>query len=309
MCVVTEAIESFDCFGARVNVIVAGEGEAGSPAAAARLAKRMLLDWHGQFSRFEPGSELARLNADPRATVAVSRVMVEFVRATVLAAGQSGGLVDATMIREIEAAGYAEHLAAPGLALSEALAIAPQRRPAAPSSQQRWRQVAFDADAGTVTRPPGMRFDSGGIAKGLFGDVLAGLLASHASFAIDCAGDLRLGGRAELERPVLVESPVDGSTIHSFALSSGAVATSGIGRRSWLTRDGAPAHHLLDPSSGRPAFTGIVQVTAIAPSGVEAEWRTKAALLSGPEQARTWLPHGGLVVLDDGSFNLGTASR
>jgi thiamine biosynthesis lipoprotein len=305
----TEAIESFECFGSRANVIVMGEGDAGSPAAAARLAKGMLLDWHSQFSRFEPGSELSRLNADPHPTVAVGRVMVELVRATILAAEQSGGLVDATMIAEIEAAGYVEDLATPGLGLSEALAIAPARRPAAPSAHQRWRQVAFDGEAGTVTRPARVRFDSGGIAKGLFGDILAGLLASHASFAIDCAGDLRLGGRAELERPVLVENPFDGATIHSFALSSGAVATSGIGRRSWLTRDGEPAHHLLDPSSGRPAFTGIVQVTAIAPNGVEAEWRTKAALLSGPERALTWLPHGGLIVFDDGSFSLATAAR
>jgi thiamine biosynthesis lipoprotein len=304
-----EAIESFECFGAQVNVIVMGEGAAGAPTAAAQLAKGLLLGWHSQFSRFEPGSELSLLNRDPRATVPVSRVMAELLRATVLAAEQSGGLVDATMIREIEDAGYAEHLAAPGLALTEALAIAPQRSPAAPSAEEYWRQVVLDADAGTVTRPPGMRFDSGGLAKGLFGDILDGLLASHESFAIDCAGDVRLGGRAGLERPVLVESPFDGSTIHSFALGSGAVATSGISRRSWLAPDGTPAHHLLDPSSGRPAFTGIVQVTAIAPSGVEAEWRTKAALLSGPERALAWLPHGGLAVFDDGSFSLRPASR
>jgi thiamine biosynthesis lipoprotein len=309
MSVVIEAIETFECFGGRVNVIVAGDGEMGSPALGARIAKRMLLEWHARFSRFEPASELARLNDDSRATVPVSPVMVELVRATIVAAEQSGGLVDATMIRQIEAAGYTEHLAAPGLALSEALAIAPPRRPAAPSSEQRWRQVAFDLEAGTVTRPPGLSFDSGGIAKGLFGDILARLLESHASFAIDCAGDVRLGGRAELQRPVLVESPFDGSTIHSFALSGGAVATSGIGRRSWLTDGATPAHHLLDPATGRPAFTGIVQVTAIAPSGVEAEWRTKAALLSGPQRALRWLPHGGLVVFDDGSLELADPSR
>ena len=301
---VTEAIESFDCFGARVTVLVIGEGELGSPAAAARLAKRMLLDWHGQFSRFEPDSELARLNADPRTTVPVSRVMAELVRATILAAEQSGGLVDATLIREIEAAGYREDLTTPGLELGEALAIAPARAPAAPAPAPAWREVALDADAGTVTRPPGVCFDSGGLAKGLFGDVLGGLLAGHDSFAIDCAGDLRLDGRAELERPVLVESPFDGSTLHSFALSRGAVATSGIGRRSWLTSAGQPAHHLLDPATGRPAFTGIVQVTAIAPTGVEAEWRTKAALLSGPERAADWLPHGGVIVLDDGTVEI-----
>ena len=87
--------------------------------------------------------------------------------------------------------------------------------------------------------------------------------------------------------------------MHVFELEDAAVATSGIGRRSWLGVDGRPAHHLLDPATGRPAFTGIVQATALAPTAVEAEWRAKAAVLSGPERAADWLEHGGVVVLDD----------
>jgi hypothetical protein len=44
----------------------------------------------------------------------------------------------------------------------------------------------------------------------------------------------------------------------------------------------------------------VIQVTAIAPTGAEAEVRAKAALLSGAGQAMGWLPHGGVVVLADG---------
>jgi FAD:protein FMN transferase len=100
---------------------------------------------------------------------------------------------------------------------------------------------------------------------------------------------------------VHVESPFDGRILHTFELTGGGVATSGIGRRSWLDRSGAPAHHLLDPASGRPAFTGVVQATALAPTALEAEARAKAAVLSGPYGAADWLPHGGVVVLDDGN--------
>src|SRR5207244_1398374 len=63
--------------------------------------------------------------------------------------------------------------------------------------------------------------------------------------------------------------------------------------------DGKPAHHLLDPLTGRPAFTGLVQVTALAPTAVEAEWRSKSALLCGPAGSREELPHGGLLVFED----------
>jgi hypothetical protein len=113
-----------------------------------------------------------------------------------------------------------------------------------------------------------------------------------------------LGGRRAPDRALNVQSPFDGSTLHTFHLSRAAVATSGIGRRSWLDGDGRPAHHLLDPSTGTPAFTGIVQATALAPSVVMAEIYAKAALLSGPQAAEGWLAHGGVIVFDDGSHRV-----
>jgi thiamine biosynthesis lipoprotein len=107
-----------------------------------------------------------------------------------------------------------------------------------------------------------------------------------------------------MPRDVYVADPFGGEPIHTFVLGDAGVATSGIGRRSWLGEDGMPAHHLLDPATGRPAFTGVVQATAIAPTAVEAEWRAKAAVLSGPDGALGWLPYGGAVVYDDGSHDV-----
>jgi FAD:protein FMN transferase len=138
----------------------------------------------------------------------------------------------------------------------------------------------------------------------MFADELAASLSSHDAFVVECAGDLRLGGGAGTVRPVHVASPFSYDIIHTFELSSGGIATSGIGKRSWRRADGSPAHHLLDPGTGEPAFTGIVQVTAIAPTAAEAEARSKAALLSGPDGAARWLPDGGVVVLDDGSVHV-----
>jgi thiamine biosynthesis lipoprotein len=299
-----EATEAFECFGARCAVIVSGSGPAGSAAEAAARAKARLLEWHQQFSRFEASSELSRLNADPRTTVPVSAMMVRFLEAALAASAASGGLVDATLASEIEAAGYASHFDGVSVPLAAALARAPVRAPGRPSPRARWREVSVDRIAGTVTRPAGVRFDSGGIAKGLFGDVLAEVLEGHESFAVDLGGDVRLGGSGGLRRPVQVASPFGEELVHTFELARGAVATSGIGKRSWLGADGRPAHHLLDPSSGRPAFTGVVQVTALAPSAVEAETLTKAALLSGPREAARRLRHGGVIVHDDASVDV-----
>jgi thiamine biosynthesis lipoprotein len=297
--VTREAVEEFDCFGARCSVHVSGNAGDRSAADAVRASRGLLLAWHDQFSRFIPGSELSRVNGDRRRTVPVSSMMVRLAAAVREAGGMSGGLVDATLGEQICTAGYVSDIPAT-LPLRRALALAPPRAPARPAPEPGWRGLTVDARAGTITREPGIRLDSGGLAKGLFADVLGEQLACHGAYAVNCAGDLSLGGADGVLREVLVESPFDGSTLHTFAIACGGVATSGIGRRAWLDGRGVPCHHLLDPATGRPAFTGIAQVTALADTALAAEIRAKAALLSGPAGAARWLPQGGVVVLDDG---------
>jgi thiamine biosynthesis lipoprotein len=298
-----EANETFDCFGSVCGAHVIGAGPAGSAREATELVRHSLMGWHGRFSRFLADSELSRLNHDPRAAVPVSALLARLARAVRSAGRMTGGLVDGTLVDQIERAGYAGEPRRP-LPLSLALELAPPRRPAAPGDSAGWRQIETESSPDMVLREPGVKLDSGGLAKGLFADVLAQMLAGHSSFAIDCAGDLAIGGADRLARGVNVESPFDGRTLHTFQLRNGAVATSGIGRRSWLDDEGRPAHHLLDPSSGRPAFTGIVQATALAPSALRAEIYAKAAILSGPRHAARWLPDGGVIVLDDGSHRV-----
>lgn len=300
----SEASEAFVCFGSGCTVHVAGDGALGAAPDAAAAVKRRLLGWHAQFSRFEALSELVLLNADRRATVPVSSLMVRLADTASAVGSLTGGLVDATLVDEVQAAGYEQHFEAASVPLRSALAAAPPRQPARPSARAGWRELAVDRTASTVTRPPGLKLDSGGIAKGLFGDVLAPELGEYASFAIDCGGDIRLGGAAGFDREVEVAGPFDERVVHRFVLREGAVATSGIGRRSWLRADGSSAHHLLDPGSGEPAFTGIVQVTALAPTGVLAEALSKAALLAGPAAADDWLTRGGVIIYDDGSHRV-----
>ncbi|HEX3975501.1 MAG TPA: FAD:protein FMN transferase [Solirubrobacteraceae bacterium] len=293
---------AFACFGGQCTVIVADAARPADAAVAAAMARRALLAWHRRFSRFTPDSELSRLNRDPAATVAVTPLMRRVIEAALTAARDTGGLVDVTLADEIELAGYDRHFDGEGIDLRAALALAPPRAPAAPHPDERWRQITVDPRSGTVQRPPGLRLDVGGIAKGVFADELALLLEGFDAYVLDCAGDVRVGGRAGLVRPVHIAGPFGTDRLLTFALTSGAVATSGISRRSWIGGDGRPAHHLLDPCTGRPVFTGIVQASAVAPTAAQAEVLAKAAVLGGPEHAAGWLCHGGAIVSDDGSY-------
>jgi len=307
-----DSISLFTCFGGRCGVFVSGRGPSGDAAQATALVQERMLTWHDQFSRFEPDSELSALNRDPRETVPASPMMLRLVAAAIHAARLTGGLVDPTLLGELEAAGYRRSLGAlggpTGLEIRRALEAAPPRRPGTPRSDARWRDIRLDRRAGTISRPPGLRIDLGGVAKGTFGDLLSTVLAGYDSFAVDAAGDVRFGGRHTLPRPITVTAPTGGTVLHTFELQAGAAATSGIGRRAWSDADGRPAHHLLDPSTGRPAFTGLVQVTALATTGLEAELRAKAALLCGPDRAPEWLPDGGVTIDDAGVVTVYPAS-
>jgi FAD:protein FMN transferase len=296
-----EQRDTFACFGSSCTVIVADAGAAEAAVAVAAVRRR-LETWHEQFSRFRPDSELTRLNRNPAETVAVTPLMRRVVEAGVQAARATDGLVDPTLLTQIEQAGYRSHYDGPGVPLPNALAMAPARRPGRPAPEAHWRLVSTDRRTSSVIRPDGLQIDPGGIAKGVFADELAAQLAGHDAFVVDCGGDLRLGGRCAPDREVHVASPFEDAVLHTFALRSGGVATSGIGKRSWIDADGHISHHLLDPGSGRPAFTGIVQVTALAPTATEAEMLSKAALLRGPAHAGRVLAHGGLFVLDDGDY-------
>jgi thiamine biosynthesis lipoprotein len=294
----TAVANTFTCFGGNCTVFVDGAGPAGTPEEAVSAATDQLLRWHAEFTRFKAESELSALNRDARERVPVSPIMARFIAAAIDSASLTGGLVDATLLDQIEEVGYKSDRLRASLALPLALALAPPRQPGGPAPDERWRQLAVDRDAGEVTRPPGLHVDGGGIVKGLFADLIGETLGEHDGYAVDCEGDLRVGGAAGVARSVEVTAPFDGSVLHELAVADGGIATSSITKRSWLDR-GRPAHHLLDPATGRPAYTGVVQVTALAPTALEGEALAKAALLSGPDGAAGWLRHGGVVVFDD----------
>lgn len=294
------AVETFECFGGRCAVRVIDADTAGA-AFAAREARRTLLDAHRTLSRFDPESELSRLNRDPRRAVPASPLLRKVVAAALTAGLRSGGLVDATLVDEIEAAGYAESRDFEG---GSGQGATPSHRPAAASPRSGWCELGVDGSAGTVTRPPGLRVDPGGIAKGLMADLVGETLAGFGSFAVDCCGDLRVGGTGGREQRILVDDPAGGEPLHELRIAEGAVATSGVTRRAWTGVDGRRAHQIIDPHSGRSAFTGVVQVTAVAPTGLLAETFAKSALLVGPEHAASQLPFGGVVVEEGGAVRI-----
>jgi thiamine biosynthesis lipoprotein len=102
-----------------------------------------------------------------------------------------------------------------------------------------------------------------------------------------------------------VHSARSGAAVQWLRVRSGGIATSGITSRLWQRSDGGFAHHLIDASTGEPAWTGLVAVTAVAATTLDAEVLAKTAMLSGPERARTLLRRrGGVLQHEDGRVEI-----
>jgi thiamine biosynthesis lipoprotein len=300
----------FRAMGCDVRLLIGERTRAGgrTAAAAAAGARAYIERFAARLTRFDASSELCALNADPRSEVPASALLRAAVRAGLWAAERTGGLVDPTLVGALERAGYASSRErAERVPVADALHWAPERRPAAPDPAARWREVEVDDETGTIRRPPGLRLDTGGTGKGLAADAVAHRLYDFSRIAIDCGGDIAVRGPGTLLHPyeVGVEHPLTGDTAHRVVVAHGGVATSGLNIRVWRRVGGSFAHHLIDPSTGAPAWTGLTSATALGGSALEAETLSKQALLLGPDGARTVLAErGGVLVHDSGDVEL-----
>lgn len=284
---------SFDALGSTVRLIAAG------PAAPAAVehARNDVLDYHARLSRFLPSSELSALNRDPNRVVTASALLRSAVRAALRAAELSDGLVDPCLLDALVAAGYDRSYSRPACVPTPA---GPYRL-GRPHPAARWRQIRVNDRAGTIERPSGLRLDLGGSGKGHVADLVARRFGSCRGWVVDCGGDIRVGGT----RMIQIEHPLVPEPAAELVVGRGAVATSSLMSRAWFARDGRPAHHLLDPSSGLPVRTGLISATAVAPSTLEAETLAKVALIGGVERARSVLSvRGGVLVHEGGTVEV-----
>jgi thiamine biosynthesis lipoprotein len=162
-------------------------------------------------------------------------------------------------------------------------------------------------DATAITLPAGIQLDPGGIGKGLAADLTVDLVmrAGATAACVNVGGDLRVAGRPEPDERfrVTLEHPLGGRGLGTIRLRDEALVSSWRTRRVWSGADG-PRHHLIDPRTGAPAWTGLAGATVLAADAWWAEALATALFLAGPEGAREIVEHhavSALLVRDDGA--------
>ena len=252
----------FDALGGECELHAIGTGEGALDDAEAWVRER-----HARFSRFEPDSELSRLNAAGGSWVAVSGELEALLRLALDAHERSGGLVHAGVLPALLAAGYTRTFAqGPTVATLER----PRPLPALPG--------LLEVGPGRARLAAGSGLDLGGLAKGWLADVCSERLGPNA--LVNLGGDLRARGPG----PDGEGWPV-GFAGRTVLLADMGAATSGTTRRRW----GDGLHHLIDPRSGLPARSDLEEVSVLARSAADAEILAKTALLLGRDAGEAWL--------------------
>ena len=266
---------TFRTMGTDVEVLLIGnEGAEQKSYATFALAETLAEAWERTFSRFRPESELSRLNAQAGRPAGVSERLYAAIEIALDASRQTRGFFDPTVLPALLALGYDRTFAE----------VRDDGRWNSPSGAPGVAEIGMDPVQRQVSLPRGTQIDLGGIAKGLYVDVLAGIRGWDGG-VVSAGGDLRVWGTPPTGKCwiVGVEDPNNPDRdIAQLHLASGAVATSGTNRRSWQ-HAGVPVHHLIDPRTGLPAQSGVRSVSVVSATGVQAEIAAKALAIGGPD--------------------------
>ncbi len=268
-------VDRFAAMGTQVEVMVVDS----EPVLLGRVRDR-IAELERRWSRFLPDSEVSRLNAADGATLTVSPATVLLLTRAAEGFELTQGRFDPYQLDALERVGYRTTFAQIGQPTVEAVDT---DVPTATGAIGRVHLPVADAESGRVTFPRGLRFDPGGIGKGLAADIVAAELrdAGAAGVCVNIGGDVRVSGTAPDAGGwvVAIRDRESDEPVARLAITEGGIATTSRSRRQWESADGDHYHHVIDPATGTSARTPVVFATAVASEAWQAEVLSKVAFL------------------------------
>ena len=151
-----------------------------------------------------------------------------------------------------------------------------------------YTQIQYDAATGVVTLPEGMEIDLGSVAKGYAGQLAAQMLREHGvqSALLNLGGNVQTVGAKPDGSPwqIGIKDPQGEDAMMVLSVEDQAVVTSG-GYERYFEQDGQTYWHIMDPSTGHPADSGLLSVTIVGDEGVVCDGLSTALFVTGLEKA------------------------
>jgi len=238
-----------------------------------------------KFSRYRPDSALSRINASEGEAIWLDEETAGLIDYAAQCFELSNGLFDITsgILRRIWRFDGSDRVPTPEVIRTF--------KPLVGWDKVTWRRP-------TLTLPPGMELDLGGLGKEYAVDcaLLKVMAIDDAPVLVNFGGDLRVSGaRRDGSRwRVAIDSVfAPGTPDGMIEIASGALTTSGDARR-FLQKEGIRYSHILDPRTCAAVVDPPHAVTVAAATCIEAGFLSTLAMLHGRE-AEQFLRQEGLV--------------
>lgn len=238
-------------------------------------SENIITDAEGRLSVTRPDSEIYRLNKEGHGEVSESTFAL--LKRSLELCGLTDGALDISIYPVIKAWGFTTD---------------EQRVPNADELNALLETVDYGKlelrDGNAVLLGDQMQIDLGSVAKGWLGDAILDYFRSNSveSALVNLGGNVQVLGAKPDGSPwqVAVTDPSGEGYAGVVEITDKAVITSG-GYERYFNQDGVRYHHIIDPSTGYPADSGLLSVTIIGESGVTCDALSTALFVMGLDKA------------------------
>lgn len=266
--------------------------------AALQEAEECIQQVEGLWSVTDEDSEIYQANHSGGQPVTVSEETAEIISFALEMAQRTGGALDPTIYPVLTAWGFT----------TDSKQVPSQQRITRLLEQVGYDRIRLNGTELTV--PDGMELDLGAVGKGYTADLVTEILRRHGvtSALISLGGNIQaIGSRPDgSDWRLGIRAPWESGNLGVLTVSDAAVVTSGGYENYFDDEQGNIYWHILDPSTGYPADSGLQSVTIVGREGKMCDALSTALFVMGAQSAEQyWRENGGfemLLVTDSGEI-------
>lgn len=258
--------------------------------AALDESETRIKTWEYLWSVTDEESEIYKANHSAGQTVSVSQETAALVSFALEMAEKTGGALDPTIYPVLTAWGFT----------TDSKQIPTSGQIAALLQNVGYSHIRLENT--NLTVPEGMELDLGAVGKGYTADLVTAVLKKQGveSAIISLGGNIQaVGSRPDgSDWRVGIRAPWEEGSLGVLEISDAAAVTSGGYENYFEGEDGNIYWHILDPSTGYPADSGLQSITIIGKEGRLCDALSTALFVMGPEKAEAyWRENGGFEML------------
>jgi len=269
--------ESIELFAMDTYMTISAYGN--QAKCALQAAETRIRQLERLWSVTDPESELYMLNHSGGVPVEVDRVTAKAVSFALAIADRTGGALDPTIYPVLTSWGFT---------------TSSYQIPSQDELDTLLRLIGYEKvllEGHEVTLPDGVQMDLGSVAKGYTADIVTSILKDHGitSALIDLGGNIQTVGYkpdGSKWRVGIKDAYGDGN-IGVLMVADCAVVSSGGYERYFIGDDGQTYWHIIDPSTGKPADSGLVSATVVCKEGRLGDALSTALFVMGLQDAET----------------------